>query len=88
VVNPTHVAVALKYDAATMEAPIALAKGADVLCEKIKEIAHKHNVPVVEKPELARALYAGVEVGQPVPEALYVAVAEVLAMILRMRRQA
>jgi flagellar biosynthetic protein FlhB len=88
VVNPTHVAVALKYDAVTMQAPIAVAKGAGVLCEKIKELARKHNVPVVEKPELARALYAGVEVGQPVPEALYVAVAEVLAMIFRMRKQA
>ena len=88
VVNPTHVAVALKYDAATMEAPIALAKGADLLCDKIKEIAREHRVPIIEKPELARALYAGVEVGQPVPEALYVAVAEVLAMIFRMRKQA
>ncbi|MCX5683578.1 MAG: EscU/YscU/HrcU family type III secretion system export apparatus switch protein [Planctomycetota bacterium] len=88
VVNPTHVAVALKYDAGTMQAPVAVAKGADLLCEKIKEIARKHRVPVVEKPDLARALYAGVEVGQPVPEALYVAVAEVLAMIFRMRKQA
>jgi flagellar biosynthesis protein FlhB len=87
VVNPTHVAVALKYDAETMDAPVVLAKGAEKLCEKIKEIARKHNVPIVERPEIARSLYATVEVGQTIPESLYVAVAEILAMILRMRRR-
>ena len=86
-VNPTHVAVALKYDAASMEAPLVLAKGADLLCEKIKEIARSHNVSIVHRPELARAIYAAVEVGQPIPEVLFVAVAEVLAMIYRLRRQ-
>jgi flagellar biosynthetic protein FlhB len=85
-VNPTHVAVALKYDSKTMPAPVLLAKGADLLCERIKELAREHGVPVVEKPELARTLYAGVEVGQTIPEALYVAVAEILAMIYRMRK--
>lgn len=87
VVNPTHVAVALKYDAATMQAPVALAKGADYLCQKIKEIARKHNIPIVEKPELARTLYETVEVGEAIPETLYVAVAEILATIYRLRRQ-
>jgi len=86
VTNPTHVAVALRYDADAMDAPVVLAKGADRLCEKIKEIARKHGVPVVEKPEIARALYAAVEVGQMIPESLYVAVAEILAMIMRIRR--
>lgn len=85
--NPTHVAVALKYDLATMEAPLVLAKGADLLCQKIKDIAREHGIPVVEKPELARSLYKSVEVGQSIPEALYVAVAEVLAMVYRMQRQ-
>lgn len=86
VVNPTHVAVALKYDPASMDAPVVVAKGADFLCQTIKEIAAKHNVPVVERPELARALYSNAEEGQAVPETLYVAVAEVLAMIMRLRR--
>jgi flagellar biosynthetic protein FlhB len=87
ITNPTHVAVALKYDAATMAAPQVIAKGADILCEKIKEIARKHGVPVIERPELARTLYAAAEVGQTIPEALYVAVAEILALIYRLRRQ-
>ena len=87
VTNPTHVAVALKYDSTTMEAPVVLAKGAEKLCEKIKSIARQHNVPIIEKPELARALYDGAEVGQVIPEPLYVAVAEILAMIYRLRKQ-
>jgi len=86
IVNPTHVAVALAYDVEVMGAPRVTAKGADLLCEKIKEIARAHNVPIVERPELARTLYHSVEVGQPIPEPLYVAVAEVLAMIYRIRK--
>jgi flagellar biosynthesis protein FlhB len=85
VVNPTHVAVALQYDAASMQAPVAVAKGADHLCEKIKELARRHHIPILEKPELARTLYSTVEVGQPIPETLYVAVAEILATIYRLR---
>lgn len=87
VANPTHFAVALKYEAGTMAAPQMVAKGADFLAEKIKEIARQHNVPVVEKPALARALYAAGEPGRPIPEGLFVAVAEVLAMIYRLRRR-
>jgi len=87
VANPTHVAVALRYDVAMMGAPQVVAKGADVLCEKIKEIARAHGVPIVHRPELARAIYGAVDVGQPIPEALFVAVAEVLAMIYRLRRR-
>jgi flagellar biosynthetic protein FlhB len=85
--NPTHVAVALKYDSAHMDAPRLLAKGGDFMCEKIKEIARAHGVPILHRPELARALYAACEVGQPIPDALFLAVAEVLAMIYRLRRQ-
>ena len=85
--NPTHVAVALKYDRPTMDAPHLVAKGADLLAEKIKDIAREHDVPIVHRPELARAVYAGVELGQPIPEALFVAVAEVLAMIYRLRQR-
>lgn len=86
-VNPTHVAVALKYEGKTMEAPMMVAKGADHLAEKIKEIARAYGVPIVRRPELARAIYSSVEPGQPIPENLYVAVAEVLAMIYRLRRK-
>ena len=86
-VNPTHVAVALRYDAKTMEAPVMVAKGADHLAEKIREIARAYGVPVIRRPELARTIYSTVEPGNPVPQTLYVAVAEVLAMIYRLRRQ-
>ena len=83
VVNPDHVAVALVYDSARTGAPQVLAKGADFLCQKIKEIARAHGVPVVHRPELARALYATTDVGAEIPQTLFVAVAEVLAMIYR-----
>lgn len=84
-VNPTHVAVALRYEAATMDAPVMLAKGADHMAQKIIKIARAHGVPVVRRPEVARAIYASVKPGQSIPESLYVAVAEVLAMIYRLR---
>lgn len=85
IVNPTHYAVALKYDPKTMDAPIMVAKGADYTAAKIREIATAYGVPIIRKPELARAIYATVKVGKPVPGALYTAVAEVLAMIYRLR---
>ena len=84
-VNPTHVAVALKYDAKKMDAPLVIAKGADHLAEKIREIARAYGVPIIRKPELARTLYASAEPGDTIPEKLYVAVAEVLSMIYRLR---
>ncbi len=87
VTNPTHYAVALKYDSENNAAPVVIAKGADLLSKRIKEIAIEHDVPIVERPQLARALYDGVEPGQMIPEHLFVAVAEVLAMIYRMRKQ-
>jgi flagellar biosynthetic protein FlhB len=86
-VNPTHVAVALSYDAKTMEAPVMVAKGADHLAEKIREIARAYGVPIVRRPELARTIYATVKPGDPIPETLYVAVAEVLAVIYRLRHK-
>ncbi len=86
-VNPTHVAVALRYDAKTMEAPILVVKGAEHLAEKIREIARAYGVPIITKPELARAIYSTVKPGSPIPESLYVAVAEVLAMIYRLRHK-
>jgi len=86
-VNPTHVAVALRYESSEMEAPVMVAKGADHLAERIREIARAYGVPIIRRPELARAIYSTVEPGNPIPEALYVAVAEVLGMIYRLRRR-
>ncbi len=86
-VNPTHVAVAIRYDAKTMEAPMMVAKGADHMAEKIREIARAYGVPIIQKPELARTIYSTVEPGNPIPENLYVAVAQVLAMIYRLRHK-
>jgi flagellar biosynthetic protein FlhB len=86
-VNPTHVAVALRYEAKAMDAPVMLAKGADELAERIREIARAYGVPIVSRPELARTIYATVKPGQPIPENLYVAVAEVLALIYRLRHK-
>jgi len=86
--NPTHVAVAIRYDRKAGGAPIVVAKGADLVSEKIKEIARAHNVPVLTRPSLARAIYSSADVGQPIGPDLFVAVAEVLAMIYRMRRGA
>ncbi len=81
VTNPTHYAVALKYDEQTMTAPKLTAKGKDFLAERIRRLALEHGVPLVQRPPLARALYAGVEVGKEVPPAFYRAVAEVLAYV-------
>jgi len=86
-VNPTHVAVALRYDSKTMDAPVMVAKGADHLAEKIREIARAYGVPIIRKPELARTIYSTVKLGDVIPQTLYAAVAEVLAMIYRLRHR-
>jgi len=88
VTNPTHFAVALKYDAASMHAPKVVAKGADYMAFRIREMATAAGVPIVEKPPLARALYAGVEVGRYVSPELYQAVAEILAYVFRLKNKA
>lgn len=84
VTNPTHFAVALRYDEATMSAPRVTAKGRDLLAERIRQLAQQHGIPIVQRPPLARALYTGVEVGQEVPPAFYRAVAEVLAYVYQL----
>ncbi len=84
-VNPTHYAVALKYDPETMASPIVVAKGKDHICEKIKDTARAYGVPIIRRPSLTRNLYASTEVNQAIPEKLYIAVAEVLALIHRLR---
>ncbi len=85
VTNPTHFAVALRYDEKKMRAPIVVAKGAELLAAKIREIAAEHGVPILEAPPLARALYKSVEIGGEVPAALYVAVAQVLTYVYQLR---
>ena len=83
VTNPTHIAVALKYDPLVAPAPIVLAMGERLLAQRIKEIAFRAGVPVIENKPLARALLANAKVGNPIPPALYIAVAEVIAFVLR-----
>lgn len=85
ITNPTHYAVAIKYDPEVADAPIVLAKGEDYLAGKIKEIAKENNIEIVENKPLARMLYANVEVGQAVPPELYQAVAEVLAFVYHLQ---
>ncbi|MDH5329086.1 MAG: flagellar type III secretion system protein FlhB [Aquincola sp.] len=85
VMNPTHYAVALKYDEATMGAPRVVAKGADLLALRIRDIAQASKVPVLRSPPLARALYAHAEIDQEVPAALFAAVAQVLAWVYQLR---
>jgi flagellar biosynthetic protein FlhB len=82
IANPTHFAVALRYDTSEAPAPICVAKGVDSLALKIREVAEKHNVPVIEDPPLARALYAAVEMDQIIPQQHYEAVAKIIGFIL------
>ncbi len=83
ITNPTHFAVALEYRAATMAAPVVVAKGQNLLAQRIKELARWNDIPIVENPPLARTLYKAAEVGQVIPPNLYAAVAEILAFIYR-----
>lgn len=85
VTNPTHYAVALKYDRAVMRAPTVVAKGRGFMALRIRELARKAGVPVLERKPLARALYASVEVGREIPHELFKAVAEVLAYVYKLR---
>lgn len=85
VMNPTHYAVALRYDEANMDAPQVIAKGTDLLAQKIREVANAHDVPVLQSPMLARALYAHAELDQSIPAPLYTAVAQVLAYVYRLK---
>jgi flagellar biosynthetic protein FlhB len=85
VMNPTHYAVALKYDDKTMAAPRVVAKGADLLAMKIRDVAREHQVPVLQAAPLARALYAHAEIDREIPAALFGAVAQVLAYVYQLR---
>jgi flagellar biosynthetic protein FlhB len=85
VTNPTHLAVALKYDTARPGAPIVVAKGSGYMAERIREVARQHGVSIVENKFVARTLYKLVEVGKEIPSDLYRAVAEILAFVYRAR---
>ncbi|MEM1011338.1 MAG: flagellar biosynthesis protein FlhB [Planctomycetota bacterium] len=87
VTNPTHFAVAIKYDEDSMQAPRVVAKGADLMAQRIREVASANGVPIVERPPLARGLYGAIEVGQEIPEDFYAAVAELLAYVYRLERE-
>jgi flagellar biosynthetic protein FlhB len=86
VTNPTHFAVALQYSDGEMRAPKVVAKGVNLVAARIREIAAEHNVPLLEAPPLARALYHNVEINREIPGPLYGAVAEVLAWVYQLRR--
>jgi flagellar biosynthetic protein FlhB len=86
ITNPTHYAVALKYDAETMAAPTVVAKGQDLLAKRIRELATENDVPLVENPPLARGLYAAVEIDQEVSPEFYKAVAEVISYVMRLSK--
>lgn len=85
ITNPIRLAVALEYIKANMNAPRVTAKGAEMIAEKIKEIARQNGVPIVEDKPLAQALYRNVEIGKEIPSLLYKAVAEILAYVYRLK---
>ncbi len=85
ITNPQHYAVALRYDEARSRAPIVVAKGADEVAAKIRELATEHRVPLVEAPPLARVLFRAVDIGTEIPSALYMAVAQILSYVIQLR---
>jgi|HigsolmetaAR202D_1030399.scaffolds.fasta_scaffold00037_71 flagellar biosynthetic protein FlhB len=88
VTNPTHFAVALKYDERRMRAPVVVAKGVDAIAARIREVATDHGVPLFEAPPLARVLYRNVDIGEEIPANLYVAVAQVLTYVYQLKAAA
>ena len=87
IVNPTHFSVAILYDRDVMSAPEVIAKGADHLALRMRTVARENNVPILERPELARDLYANVDIGDDIPERFYKAIAEILAFVYRLRKR-
>src|SRR5262245_43264907 len=85
ITNPTHYAIALKYERG-MNAPVCVAKGGEIVARKIREVAGEHDIPIVENPPLARALYGTVDVDQEIPPEHYQAVAEVIGYVMRLNR--
>ncbi len=87
ITNPTHYAIALRYDIKEAPAPMVIAKGADAMARRIREIAIENDVPIHENPPLARALYKQVEIGEIIPEELYQAVAAILAKLAKFKKR-
>ena len=87
VTNPTHFAVALEWDEMQMEAPVVIAKGADLVAKRIRDLAKEHSIPIMENPPLARTLYDKVEIDQAIPPNLYAAVAQVIAFVYKLKRK-
>jgi flagellar biosynthetic protein FlhB len=87
ITNPTHLAIALRYRPEEMSAPQVIAKGAGYVAQRIRELARSNSVPIMEDKPLAQLLYRQVDIGQAIPEALYRAVAEVLAYVFRLRQE-
>jgi len=85
ITNPTHYAVALKYEREDMEAPVLVAKGVDKMAERIRDVAEENEVPIVENEALARALYAGVKIDQEIPQEHYKVVAEIIGYVMRLK---
>jgi flagellar biosynthetic protein FlhB len=85
ITNPTHFAIALKYDASKMEAPTIIAKGMDHIALKIREVAREHDIVMMENKPLARALYERAEIGDAIPPDLFQAVAEILAHVYKLK---
>lgn len=88
ITNPTHLAIAIRYDTKLDEVPVVVAKGADYVAGKIRERAKEHNVPIIENKPLAQVLYKQVEINEEVPPALYQAVAEILAVVISLNKKA
>lgn len=88
ITNPTELAIAIQYDSKTMRAPIVVAKGAGVMAQQIRRLALEHNIPIVEKKPLAQSLFKDVDIGHPIPDQLYGAVAEVLAYVYQLKGKA
>lgn len=87
ITNPTHLAIAIKYDAQTMDAPTVIAKGQDLVALRIKELAKKHGIVTVENKPLAQVLFHNVEINEQIPEDLFQAVAEILAFVYRLKQK-
>jgi flagellar biosynthetic protein FlhB len=87
ITNPTHYAIALRYEAGETPAPICLAKGVDAVAARIREVAEENNIPIVEDPPLARALFAAADVDEAIPREHYEAVAKVIGFVMRLARR-
>ena len=87
ITNPTHFAVAMKYDAQSMPAPMVLAKGADLMAQRIKEVAREYDVPIIEDKPLARALYANVDLGEIIPDEYYTTMSLIFAQVYKINEE-